>query len=103
MSERQHVVDDIARLCIRIEPLRRMWDELLPKVDAAHRTEIDSRVAAMTSMLHAVRDRDDADRRTLESRRDEIRQELQRLESSKRAVGAYGQPAAASTGGDHSA
>ena len=97
MSERQQVIDDLARLSFRMEPLRRTWDELSPLPPVALRAEIDTRIAAMTTMLHAVRDRDEADRQTLCSRREEIRQELQRLESSKRAVGAYGKTEASAS------
>ncbi len=95
MSERQQVIDDLARLALRTEPLRRTWDELKPPPPDSMKNEIERRVASMTSMLCSVRERDEADRQTLNTRREEIRLELQRLESSKRAVGAYGASAPA--------
>ena len=103
MSERQQVIDDLARLALRTEPLRRTWDELKPPPPESMKNEIERRVASMTSMLCSVRERDEADRQTLHERREEIRMELQRLDSSKRAVGAYGAASPAASRQEHHA
>ena len=103
MSERQQVIDDLARLALRTEPLRRTWDELKPPPPDSMKNEIERRSSSIVSMLCGVRERDELDRQTLHQRREEIRQELQRIESSKRAVGAYGAPAASVSKQEHHA
>jgi hypothetical protein len=94
LAERQAVIDEIARLSARIDPLRKAWDEVAAHATAALRTDIETRINSMAALLHGIRERDEFDRTRLETRRESIRREMIQMNASKQAVGAYGNKAA---------
>ena len=90
LGERQVVIDEIARLSGRIDPLRKAWDEVSTKAAASLRGDIDGRINSMAALLHGIRERDESDRVRLEARREAIRREMMQMNTSRQAVGAYG-------------
>jgi hypothetical protein len=94
LGERQTIVDRIAMTNRDLEPVRVAWERLLERVRPECRSDVARRLEGLSVLAGRIAQRDDEDRRKLESRRNAIAGELASMNTSRRAVSAYGRPAA---------
>lgn len=90
LAERERVIEDLSRCNARIEPLRRVWDTVARGATAEQRDDVAGRIDALAGLIGAIAERDAADRRTLEERRDAVVAELHSMNAQKQAAGSYG-------------
>jgi hypothetical protein len=90
LGERQVVVDEVAEIGTRLEPVRQDWDGFLHGLPAPTREQLRHLVSTLTDLAGIVAGRDEADRRRLELRRSEVGEELASVTRGRSAVRAYG-------------
>ncbi len=90
LARRQTVVERATQIGRRLEPFTARWGELAPRLGDGQRREIADRTSRLDSLLERIAAVDDADRRRLEQRRDEVGREIGSLASKRSAVAAYG-------------
>ncbi len=99
LARRQGVVERLTRLSGELEPYAERWDTLLPTLEAARREQLRERTDRIDELVRTIAERDEADRRTLESNRDTASGELNRVNTQRSAHSAYAsaaQPASTS-------
>lgn len=94
LTERQDIIDEIAKTNSELEPYRGRWDAFLGELPAASRDRVKVRLDAVAHLAGTIAQRDEADRRELQSRRDAMVTELSKVATGRGAMAAYG-PAAA--------
>ncbi|MCC6676969.1 MAG: flagellar export chaperone FlgN [Phycisphaerales bacterium] len=92
LAERQSVIDLLDHAQRKLEPARRDWERVSHEVSPDEREHIRLVLAEVTALAAQVAARDEDDRRRLESRRDEIADEMVSLTRSRKAFAAYGAP-----------
>jgi hypothetical protein len=92
LSRRQAVVDQVVALNDELTPFARRWEELAPRLSAPHRESLRRKFDEVTRLVQSIQQRDEADRRALESRRDAVGSELEGLARVRGAAAAYGKP-----------
>jgi hypothetical protein len=90
LTERQVVIDQIAETNIILEPFRVRWDAFLADLPEINRQRVRTRLDAVAQLAGAIAQRDEHDRRKLQSRRDAMAVELTKVASGRGAVAAYG-------------
>lgn len=94
LAERQAVIDLLDHAQRKLEPARRDWERASPEVSQDEREHVRLLLAEVMELAARVAARDEDDRRRLESRRDEIADEMVSLTRSRKAFAAYGAPGA---------
>ncbi|MCB9842923.1 MAG: flagellar export chaperone FlgN [Phycisphaeraceae bacterium] len=89
LSRRQSVIEDITKVNEELGPFRDRWQSLSGALDEREKGELRSRLEALESLVDAIAQRDDADRRALESRRQRVGTELSGLTRGRGAMNAY--------------
>ncbi len=89
LAQRQALIDDIAALNEDLAPFVDRWDDLAPRLSPEQRAPLRARFDEVAQLVKEIADRDDADRRVLESRRAVVAAELNSLSSARGAVRAY--------------
>jgi predicted nuclease with TOPRIM domain len=90
LASRQTIVERATRIGQRLEPFTSRWDDLSPRLEPGQRREIAERTSRLDGLLERIAALDDADRRRLEKRRDEVGRDIHALASKRSAVAAYG-------------
>lgn len=94
LSRRQAVVDQVVLLNDELTPFAKRWEELAPRLPAAHRDSLRRKFDEVSRLVQSIQHRDEADRRALEARRDAVGSELEGLARVRGAAAAYGKPPA---------
>jgi hypothetical protein len=94
LGERQVLVEQIAAIGARLEPIRAAWESFLLGLPPATRDQIRELVDALADLAGQVAGRDEADRRCLEMRRAAVGAELTTVGRGRSALMAYGGKAA---------
>lgn len=89
LDARQAIVDALAEAAPRVEQAAAAWRGVEALAGARLAENVRTRLEAMGELARAIAGRDAAARAALQRRRDEIGEELSRLTTSRRAVGAY--------------
>lgn len=89
LARRQAIVDQVVALNDELAPFARRWEELAPRLPAAHREALRTRFDDVARLVESIQQRDDADRRALESRRASVGSELEGLARARGAAAAY--------------
>lgn len=92
LKQRQDLIARISDLSEAVEPFRTRWAEVGPQLDAERRGLIQARLDSLTDAAGRIARQDEEDRRTLETKRDELARELAGVDSAKAAVSAYAEP-----------
>ena len=96
LSQRQVLIDALARLNADIEPYRAQWQTFTASLSDDQRTAVRDRVGEIDGLLAGVLAHDEQAKQSLTSMQQGVGGELQRVASGARARSAYGQgPAAA--------
>lgn len=90
LNERQDIIDQIAKTNSELEPYRGRWDAFLGELPADRRERVKVRLDAVAQLAGVIAQRDEADRRELQTRRDAMAMELSRVATGRGAVAAYG-------------
>lgn len=90
LADRQAVIERLDHGNRRLAPARQDWDRLSPDIGPDERDHIRLLLNEVTELATRVAARDDRDRKLLESRRDEITDEIMSLTRSRKAFAAYG-------------
>jgi hypothetical protein len=96
LGERQVIIDQIAQTNATLEPFRVRWDAFLQELPQINRDRVKTRLEAVATLAGAIAQRDEIDRRELQSRRDAMANELTKVASGRGAVAAYGSRATGS-------
>jgi len=90
LQERQGVIDRLSQANEQFEPFRSRWSELMASAPAARRDEFQRCIAELSELAGRIAQRDEDDRRALESRRQSVAGELRSVAKGRGAVAAYG-------------
>lgn len=93
LAERQAIIDRLDHANRKLAPARQTWDRVGPEFSADDREHVRLLIDEVTRIAVGVAARDEQDRRRMESRRDEMADEMMSLNKSRRAFTAYGAPA----------
>ena len=99
LAQRQVIVQQVTDLNQQLEPFTRQWSRLVDRLSLDHRRSIGERTGRLDSLIGAIAERDEGDRRTLESRRSSVAAEIHALSTKRAAVAAYRDSAGAAPGG----
>lgn len=97
LAERQAIIDRLDHGKRRLDPARADWERISHEVSGDEREHVRLVLAEVTQLAGRVAARDEEDRRRLESRRDQIADEVVSLSRSRKAAAAYG-PAGGNAG-----
>lgn len=89
LEERQPIVEALAELAERCEPLAARLASGWSGVPEQERERLSSHVARLTELVSAVGARDSEDRLAMERRRDALGEEMRGLDRGRGAIGAY--------------
>ena len=89
LARRQVLVEQVTHLNLQLEPFTRQWESLVERLSSAQRDSIAQRTDRLDELIGAITARDEADRRTLESRRQSVASEINGLSNKRAAVAAY--------------
>ncbi|MEM8739579.1 MAG: flagellar protein FlgN [Planctomycetota bacterium] len=89
LAERQAVVDRLTATNQDLAPLRPRMTQIADAAPAAQRTALRGLVDQVQSLLQTIIDRDDADRKTLETSKARVGQQLDQIKTAPRAINAY--------------
>lgn len=92
LGERQGVVAALERASRELEPFRDRWELVLAGARIEQRDRLAAQVEKLSALAASVAARDDADRRTIEERRDRLAGELAGVGNVRGAMAAYGAP-----------
>jgi hypothetical protein len=98
LNKRQSVIAEITRLNAEVEPFARDWERLLSSLGADVRESLSTRLREIDELVSRIADRDEADRVSLEKRREVVSKDLGAQSRQRSAVRAYGGPASAPSG-----
>lgn len=94
LAERQVVVDEISRISTQLEPWRGNWSEFVRTLGEDVRKRVRERIDAVAALAQRIAERDERDRKMLESRKDAVAGELGQVDRGRSAMSAYGGSAA---------
>jgi flagellar biosynthesis/type III secretory pathway chaperone len=94
LGQRQTLIDELGALNEEIAPFVQKWDQIAPLLPERHRAVLRERFASVAALVDEIATRDEADRRTLESKRSEIEGLLRDVPQARGAIAAYGRSAA---------
>lgn len=89
LGSRQTLVDEIGALNEELSPFAERWDDLSTRLDPARRSALRARFDEVAALVGGIAERDEADRRRLESRRAAVGSQLNGLHNARGAVRAY--------------
>lgn len=89
LARRQTLVQQLTDLNQQLEPFTRQWTTLVERLSSDHRKAIGQRTERLDDLIAAITERDEADRKTLESRRAAVAGEINTLTNQRAAVSAY--------------
>lgn len=92
LGRRQVLIDAIAALNEELAPFAERWDDLAPRLDAPQRSRLRAGFDEVSRLVTEIAQRDDADRRLLEARRNAVGSELGAVSHARGAVRAYARP-----------
>ncbi|MEM9083098.1 MAG: flagellar protein FlgN [Planctomycetota bacterium] len=90
LAQRQMVIDRIAGLNGDLVPFQRGWDVLSTMISDEQRSEMRGKLDELAALVKRIGERDEADKQSLERKRDAVKRELNGLNQGKRAAQAYG-------------
>lgn len=90
LNERQDIIDQIARTNTELEPYRGRWESFLGELPIDRRQRVKVRLDAVAQLAGVIAQRDEVDRRDLQTRRDAMALELSKVATARGAVAAYG-------------
>ena len=90
LTERQRVIDQIAGTNARLEPYRGRWEAFMDELAPTNRERVRKRLDAVAKLADQIAQRDEVDRRELQTRRDAMAVELTKIDNGRGAVAAYG-------------
>lgn len=90
LGRRQRLIEGIAEINALLEPFRSRWDDVMRGLPPDMQDRVRRRVDALAGAAARIAERDEADRRNLERRRDAVAHELARLDRNRGALAAYG-------------
>ncbi|HZW09269.1 MAG TPA: hypothetical protein VFF69_05135 [Phycisphaerales bacterium] len=90
LGRRQELVEALEKASRETEPYRTRWDEVLAGAGPALRDRIRAQVERLAELAAGIASRDDADRREIERKRDQLAGELAGVGRVRGAVAAYG-------------
>lgn len=99
LGRRERLIEEIAATNQEVSPFTLAWDRLAPTLPERHRAALRQRFDSVAKLVDQIAERDDADRKRLETRRTQIGQEIEGLTNANRArgaVNAYTRPASPS-------
>lgn len=101
LTERQSIVNRLARLNEQLAPMRRTWDVTFAALPPETRSEVTGLLAEINTLLRSILTSDESDTAMLAARKHAIGSELQAIESRRSVAGAYSRSAGpASTSAD---
>jgi hypothetical protein len=89
IGERQHVIDQLQKAAVLLEPLRAAWSETVATLPGPVQESVRRRLDAVSMLIDQINARDEEARRRLAKRRDEIAVELMNVGRGRGAVAAY--------------
>lgn len=89
LAERQPLVEEFSAISARLLPFRAAWERHLSTLAPAQREQVHRRAELVSSLAAALAARDEADRRRLAARRDELADELAAMGTRRGAIAAY--------------
>jgi hypothetical protein len=89
LAERQCVIDRIAENSAALEPFRASWNAVLGGLDEIGKVRVRRRLDMLSALAERIAQRDEADRRLLEERRDAVAGELMQVNRGRGAMAAY--------------
>ncbi len=95
LGEREQVMERVLEVNAALEPFRRRWGDVVEQLDDPARDSVNAIVAELETLTKSIAERDEADRRAMESRRAEIAGELGTVNRKQAAMRAYGSPSSA--------
>ena len=90
LTERQDIIDQIARTNSELEPYRGRWEAFMDELPEVNRQRVKTRLDAVAHLAGVIAQRDEVDRRELQVRRDAMVTELSRVATGRGAIAAYG-------------
>lgn len=89
LGERQRVIDQIAGTNAKLEPYRGRWEAFMDELAPISRERVRKRLDAVAKLAGLIAQRDEVDRRELQTRRDAMATELTRIDHGRGAMAAY--------------
>ncbi|MCC6681690.1 MAG: flagellar export chaperone FlgN [Phycisphaeraceae bacterium] len=89
LSQRQKLIDDLARLGRRVAAVQDRWRQVSDQLDGAHTQQVRSLVAQVEQLLSQIIAQDEKDRAQLEAAHKQTAQQLSRTAAAPRALNAY--------------
>ena len=89
LARRQTIVDQVCALNDEIHPFVHRWEELSPRLTVPQREALRKQFDEVGVLVESIRERDEADRRALEARRETIGKEMEGLVRARGAAAAY--------------
>jgi hypothetical protein len=89
LAERQPMVEELVALNDLLRPHRAAWDRRLAALPAPQRDHVVRRSELVAALARTLASRDEADRRRLARRRDDLADELAALGTRRGALSAY--------------
>ncbi len=90
LTERQRVIDQIAGTNAKLDPYRGRWEAFMDELPPTNRERVRKRLDAVAKLADQIAQRDEVDRRELQTRRDAMAHELTKIDNGRGAVAAYG-------------
>lgn len=90
LGERQTIIDRVGEINMELETFRSRRERVLARLSVAERAEVEGRIESIAKAVGSVCERDERDRRELQSQRDEVSKQLGGIGKSRGAVAAYG-------------
>lgn len=92
LGQRQRLIDELGRLNEEMSPFVAQWNELSGSLPEKDRALLRESFDEVSRLVTAIGQRDDADRRALESRKAQVGSEIGGIVNARGAVSAYAGP-----------
>lgn len=92
LAERQGIIDGIAQVDELLGPYKTRWPAVMEALPPEERERVRRRLDALSAVMGRIARRDEADRASLQQRRDSVAVELAQIGRGRGALAAYGGP-----------
>ena len=92
LSQRQSLIDSLARLNAELAPYRERWTQLADAVDPQLREQVRSVIAEIEAYLGEIVQQDEKDKAQLQDAKAKVGSQLSNISAAGRAIKAYGPP-----------
>ena len=92
LARRQSLIDELTQINARVEPYKKSWSSLWPRLDSGSQQRVQSLIDDVQGLLDEIVAQDEKDRAALSARRDEAGAGLRHVRAGSAVNRAYGRP-----------